>query len=243
MLTLHQTVGIVGWATSGGHGWLTSSYGQGADNIYEIEIVTPRGEVLIANECQNSDIFWASRGGGGGTYGVITKITMKAYPMPKTTIWQWNFVSQNASSEDGWWKFVADAHALLVDINDKGFQGYYVVSGEEKAWNFGGWFLAYDKTNATVQQTLAPLHAMLNGSTNVATISAWNLEYYDTWISAYNRLPEQTSTDSDGGPGGTVSVTRLLTRDGLINNTAASANMFKSIAPSAEDKQVSLRMQ
>lgn len=165
---------------------------------------------------------------------------MKTYPTPKTAIWVWNIQSRNATSADDWWKLVADIHALLVDINDKGFQGYYVITGNAKGpWTFGGFFLAYDKTNATIQQTLALLDAKLSSSTTVATKASWELEYFDTWIDAYNRLPEQTSTDASGGPGGTVSVTRLVTRDGLTKDLEASAKMFQSIGPSVEDKQVS----
>jgi hypothetical protein len=235
------TVGIAGWATSGGHGWLTSSYGQGADNIYEVEIVTPTGDILIANECQNSDIYWATAGGGGGTYGVITKITMKAYPMPQTTLWQWTIKANNGTSAKDWWKLVADLHALLVEVNDKGFQGYYTITGDpEGPWSFGGFFLAYEKTNATVEQILTPISAKLNASTDVAFKEAWRLESYDSWIKAYNGLPKQSSTDSKSGPGGTVSVTRLLTRSGLTEDTEETAKMFAAIAPSPEDKKVCL---
>lgn len=46
----------------------------------EFEIVTPNGQHLIANECQNSDLFFALRGGGAGTFGVVLKATEIAYP-------------------------------------------------------------------------------------------------------------------------------------------------------------------
>jgi hypothetical protein len=202
-------------------------------------VVTPTGEILIANECQNSDIFWASRGGGGGTYGVITKITMKAYPMPQTTLWQWYIKSQNGTSTDDWWKLVADLHALMVDINNKGFQGYYTITRDaEGLWDFGGFFLAYDKSNATIQQILTPFATKLNASADLASIDTWKVKSYDTWIDAYNALPTQSSTDSKDGPGGTVSVTRLLTKRSLTSDTAESTKMFQNIGPSEEDKRV-----
>ena len=62
------TVGLVGWGSAGGHGYLTGSYGMGADNFAEVTVVTPQGDIIVANEYQNSDIFWAIRGGGGGTW-------------------------------------------------------------------------------------------------------------------------------------------------------------------------------
>lgn len=65
----------MGWATAGGHGWLTSEFGKGADNILEASIVTPSGDLVTANEHQHLDLFWTILGGGGGTFGVIVEAT------------------------------------------------------------------------------------------------------------------------------------------------------------------------
>ena len=46
----------------------------------EIKVVVPAGQYLTANDCQNSDLFFALRGGGGGTFGVVMEATMRALP-------------------------------------------------------------------------------------------------------------------------------------------------------------------
>lgn len=56
------TVGVGGYLTGGGHGALSSTYGMAADQVLEMEIVTPGGDILTINECQNTDLFWAMRG-------------------------------------------------------------------------------------------------------------------------------------------------------------------------------------
>jgi len=56
------TVGVGGYLTGGGHAALSSTYGLGADQVLEMEIVTPGGDILTINECQNRDLFWAFRG-------------------------------------------------------------------------------------------------------------------------------------------------------------------------------------
>lgn len=43
-------------------------------------MVTPDGEYRTANECQNSDLFWALRGGGGSAFGVVTELSMSVEP-------------------------------------------------------------------------------------------------------------------------------------------------------------------
>lgn len=234
-------MGIVGWATGGGHGWLTSEYGMGADNIFEVEMITPAGEIIVANECQNSDIFWATRGGGGGTFGVITSITMKAYPMPQKTQWLWTVSAKNGTDMTDWWKLVAQLHTQMPTLNEQGLQGYYTIAGAaDGPLTMGGYFLAYGKSNATVMQTINPFITEANAAKDFVSVTS-NVTRYDTWIDAYNDLPKQLRDSSDG-PGGVISTMRLLTRKGLTEDVKASTKMFEAIGPHAEEYKVSITL-
>jgi FAD/FMN-containing dehydrogenase len=53
------TVGVGGYLTGGGQGALSSTYRLGAVQVYEIEMVTPGGDIVTVNECQHTDFFWA----------------------------------------------------------------------------------------------------------------------------------------------------------------------------------------
>lgn len=55
-------------------------YGLGADQLLSVGIVTASGQLVTASACQNPDLFWAIAGGGGGTFGVATSVTVKTYP-------------------------------------------------------------------------------------------------------------------------------------------------------------------
>jgi FAD/FMN-containing dehydrogenase len=57
-----SSVGLGGYFTGRGQDALSSTYGLGADQVLEIEMVTPSGEVLVVKECQNVNLFWAMRG-------------------------------------------------------------------------------------------------------------------------------------------------------------------------------------
>lgn len=57
-----KTVSVGGYLTAGGHSILAPRYGLGADSVLELEVVTPLGDIVTANECQNEDLFWAMRG-------------------------------------------------------------------------------------------------------------------------------------------------------------------------------------
>ncbi|KAA8649263.1 hypothetical protein EYZ11_005546 [Aspergillus tanneri] len=75
------TVGVSGgWVQTGGHSILSPVYGLGIDHVVEYKVVTPDSHYRIANECQNQDLFWALRGGGGGTFGVVIESTHRVEP-------------------------------------------------------------------------------------------------------------------------------------------------------------------
>jgi FAD/FMN-containing dehydrogenase len=75
------SVGIAGGYTQGGgHSPLGSQFGMAADQTLEFEVFTANGSVVTASPSENSDLYWALSGGGPGTYGVVTSVTVRAYP-------------------------------------------------------------------------------------------------------------------------------------------------------------------
>jgi FAD/FMN-containing dehydrogenase len=76
------TVGVAGLVQSGGFGSFSKAYGMAAASVLEAEIVTAEGAVRIANACTHPDLFWALKGGGGGSFGVVTKLTLQTHDLP-----------------------------------------------------------------------------------------------------------------------------------------------------------------
>src|SRR5882724_10188258 len=76
------TVGVAGLIQSGGFGTFSKRYGMAAAGLIEAEVVTSDGAVRIANACTNPDLFWALKGGGGGTFGVVTRVTLRTHELP-----------------------------------------------------------------------------------------------------------------------------------------------------------------
>ena len=71
------TVGVAGLVQSGGFGSFSKHYGTAAAGLLEAEVVTADGKIRIANACTNPDLFWALKGGGGGSFGVVSKVTVR----------------------------------------------------------------------------------------------------------------------------------------------------------------------
>jgi FAD/FMN-containing dehydrogenase len=76
------SVGVAGLVQSGGFGNFSKGFGTAASGLLEAEIVTADGRVLIANACQHPDLFWALKGGGGGSWGVVTRLTLRTHDLP-----------------------------------------------------------------------------------------------------------------------------------------------------------------
>lgn len=71
------TVGVVGFTLGGGWGYSSRILGLGCDNLVEAEIINYQGKMLVVNENENEDLFWAIRGSGGGNFGIVTSLTFK----------------------------------------------------------------------------------------------------------------------------------------------------------------------
>jgi FAD/FMN-containing dehydrogenase len=76
------TVGVAGLILSGGFGSFSKHYGLAAAGLLEAEVVTADGVVRIANACTHPDLFWALKGGGGGSFGVVTRLTLRTHELP-----------------------------------------------------------------------------------------------------------------------------------------------------------------
>lgn len=71
------TVGAVAYTLGGGWGYSGRLFGLGCDNLLEVTYIDYNGNEIVANENENEDLFWASKGCGGGNFGVVTSMTFK----------------------------------------------------------------------------------------------------------------------------------------------------------------------
>lgn len=99
------TVGVAGLVQSGGFGSFSKNYGTAAAGLLEAEIVTADGAVRTVNPCTDPDLYWALRGGGGGSFGVVTQLTLKTHALPA---WCGGaFATIRAASDDAFRRLIA----------------------------------------------------------------------------------------------------------------------------------------
>jgi FAD/FMN-containing dehydrogenase len=102
--------GVAGLTLGGGVGYLRRKYGLSCDSLLSVEMVTADGRMVVANDSQHADLFWALRG-GGGNFGVVTAFVFRLHPVGPgvMTLNPFYPLSQARQVMDSWRAFTTGA--------------------------------------------------------------------------------------------------------------------------------------
>ncbi|KAK5995931.1 FAD-linked oxidoreductase OXR2-like protein [Cladobotryum mycophilum] len=143
-----------GWVAGGGHGIFSPTFGLGVDNAVQMKVVLPNGTFVTANRCQNQDVFFALRGGGGGTFGVVTETTTALH---KDREFTYAFLQMNLPTDP------REINEILVanaeKWSDEGWGGLYGVGGI--AAGSAARFLGFN-ANLNIEQAQASLKPVID---------------------------------------------------------------------------------
>jgi FAD/FMN-containing dehydrogenase len=107
------TVGIAGLVLGGGVGVVGRAFGLTSDKLSSLSIVTANGQALTANPSSHSDLYWASRGGGGGNFGIATWFQFETVPAPSPVLfflsWPWSKAAKVIAGWQSWAPNAPDA--------------------------------------------------------------------------------------------------------------------------------------
>jgi hypothetical protein len=127
-----RTVGVAGgWLQGSGLSFSSREYGIGIDNVVDFDVVLANGTLVKADACTNPDLFWALRGGGGGTFGAVVHIHYKAHPKTNVIDLSW-FLLGTPTSDAVALKFITQWLEYWIQISpslDNRWSGYFNALG------------------------------------------------------------------------------------------------------------------
>ncbi|KAJ4344897.1 uncharacterized protein N0V89_012642, partial [Didymosphaeria variabile] len=226
---------IGGWLQGGGYGPAAQQHGIGADQLLEAEVALADGSIIIANACQNTDIYTAIRGGGPSTYGVVLSATFKAHPMTTAAQMDLSF-GYSPNNRSVFLDAVAVLYSAAPNLLDEGFtvSGFWsqanssLVGSAPSGYSHRAY--ALNRTVAEAQASFVPVLEKLS-ALGVNVTHRWR-SYTDFWTLFDN----VSGGDDPGFPVGAIA-SRFLDGKALKNGTALR-KMLDVLAGAPDDTTV-----
>lgn len=205
------TVGLAGGFTQGGgHSVLSTQFGLGADQTLAFEVVVASGKVITATPTQNSDLYWALSGGGGGTFGVVTSVVVKAHKAANVGGAAFQLLAAT-TTPDKFNSIVAKFYELLPGMIDAGAMVVFYNNQQLLAVKP---LTAWNQTAEYVRDVvLKPLTDFVAGVGVQLPVAYSELSYRDHYARYLGPLPQGSFEVQRYQFGG-----RLIPRDVIENN-------------------------
>jgi Berberine and berberine like/FAD binding domain len=195
------TVNVAGLIQSGGFGSFSKNFGLASASLLEAEVVTADGQMRIANACRDPDLFWGLKGGGGGSLGVVTRLTLKTHTLPNFL--GGAFGTVKANSDAAYKRLIAQ---FMGFYRDKLFNPYWGESVKFRADNVFDIEMVFQGLDQpTAQATWKPFTDWLAASpadySIVSPLQALAAPAHFFWDAAFLKANIPQAVKSDDRPG------------------------------------------
>lgn len=115
------TVGIAGLTQGGGIGLSGRKFGLTSDHLLEATVVLADGSAVVVNAQHHPDLYWALRGGGGGNFGIVTRLVFRTHPAATVSTysmeWPWSDAKQVVQAWQAFAPHAPDALSSVLNLN------------------------------------------------------------------------------------------------------------------------------
>ena len=237
-LIYSQSVGCLGgWMQGGGHSPATHDFGLGADQVLEAQVVLASGELVAVNPCENADVFFAIRGGGPSSYGIVVSTVIKAYPTNRVAAQILGFAPLTANDYPAFIDALAVVHQHYPNLSDIGFSGYgswSIYSPTPLVGNYSTGFIhtiaIFGKTAAEAEELFASTAAQLRKYNGTSLYMTTRYLGFPTYAAYYKALSDIVIPVGQTAALGS----RFLDREALTGNVTALKTMLQAIAGTPE---------
>ncbi|KAG0258885.1 hypothetical protein DFQ27_004393 [Actinomortierella ambigua] len=195
-----------GFCSGGGHGVLSPMHGLCVDNVLQFTVVTADGQLRVANAYQNQDLFWALRGGGAGTFGVLVETVLRTHPALEQIHYAFALITSPDPTKID--MIASDFWARQVALGKAGFSGYCFVDSNLI-------MLQYYLLNAPFAQAQAGVRPWLDYARSLSNVTVMN-DTITTYPDYYTLFRMAMPGPGEGNPnagGNLIIASRLIPAD------------------------------
>ncbi|KAF9450811.1 FAD-binding domain-containing protein [Macrolepiota fuliginosa MF-IS2] len=221
-ISTDMSVGAAGgWIMGGGHSGFSAKYGLGVDNAIQFTIVKADGDHVVANAHHNPDLFWALRGGGAGSWGVVTSVTYRTYDLVPLTM---SFINATFSDPQVAQEVTTEFIGLHPKLSDAGWGGYSFFNNQ----TIFAAFLAPNVSWADTNATILPFFDFVKNATGQpdTPIFTQPFDNFHAWLDALQSQGSAGGMEQVGGFGELAS--RLISREAAEERPEETAQLLLS---------------
>jgi FAD/FMN-containing dehydrogenase len=231
------TVGIAGLAQGGGIGLSGRKFGLTCDNLLQASVVLADGSAVVADAHHHADLYWALRGGGGGNFGIVTRLVFRTHPASDVTTfslaWPWSDAKQVVQAWQQLAPHAPDALSSVLNLSA-------VAGGDASISAAGQFFGSRDalaallkplaETGSPTRNTLTPrtflgaVHYFSGGSGRSTFAAKSSIARSPLSSAGIDALLHQIEARRSTGTGSGIVL--LDSWGGAINRVAKSATAF-----------------
>ena len=218
-----------GYTMGGGHSWMGPAHGMAVDNVLQFKAVLSNGTSVTASACENSDLFWALRGGGGSSFAVVTECTYKAHPFsPNGAAGFFGYVSllQGPTSLavllDGFFAYAFTLNNMTVSPGGVVAGGYLIPDLSAQIVEL---VICFNGTVAQAQASMEPFGQWITSQSQYLTVVKNDFVPFDSLMAFHESF--DNSSEPTGGPqtlGSRLIPADLMTSD-AVKRLAVAINL------------------
>ena len=172
----------------------------GVDNVLQFTMVSSSGTSFVANAHENPDLFFALRGGGGGTYGVITSVTYQTHENLPLVAAVFSASTNSASPTPSWRNLFTELVKEHPRLSDDGWAGFVSLSPDPTTGHLG-LSAIYVLVNGTLQAANASIQPFFDAAQSIAANSFGAVTISSAQTIPVDSFFDLLTTFFSGGPG------------------------------------------
>ena len=165
---------------------MSGYYGMAADHVMALEVVTADGRFVTATNTSHPDLFWALRGGGGGTYGVVTSVVIRVHPQIHATTSEYTITTESA---DAYFEAMRFFFSKFVEWTDAGTYSFWRAGKQGDSYTLSmNPFFAPNYTIDEFEDLMKPWYEKLDElGISVEYTTKFHQSYHSAWSETWGQ--------------------------------------------------------